>query len=66
MANNAWINVAKTSQVRCFAPILSPIRPRLVPMRNDNREQSACWSGLWKPEVDMGEGLNVLARARPN
>jgi hypothetical protein len=54
------------SQVRRLAPILSPMRPRDVPMRKESNEVNACWSAFWKPYVRCSVGANVRATARPS
>lgn len=60
------MNVAVTSHVRVFAPILSPTRPSDVPMRKDSTDVSACWSGFSKWYVRSPYGSNVRAAAMPS
>jgi hypothetical protein len=60
------MKVARTSQVRFLAPMRSPMRPRVVPMRKEMTEVSACWSGLSKWYVRSPMGSNVRATAMPS
>jgi hypothetical protein len=61
---NAWTNVADINHLRLWLPILSPIRPRLVPSRKLSRLHNACLSGIWNPRV--APGWKVRARATPS
>ena len=63
MVKNACINVPNRSQIRLCGPILSPRRPKKEPSWKERREQSACWSALWK-EVSRRPGGPSKRRAR--
>lgn len=63
IVKHACMNVPEKSQIRLWGPILSPRRPTEEPSWKERREQSACWSAMWK-EVSRKPGGPSKRRAR--
>lgn len=60
IVNKACKNVPKNSQIRDFEPILSPMRPKKAPPKNDRIDVSDCRSIIRK----LGPGTSEIANRR--